>query len=124
MTRNIAFRKLQLLPSSGERRESSTLSDHSEGSNLNQNSSFRNPFSSYLEFQTTDRVYKPSDSERYTPSSESLRSHQIFFSRVCSHLQPTFSVRAKDHVTLIHHIRYNDSFGNLRIQLILRNEIR
>jgi hypothetical protein len=37
--------------------------------------SFRNAvFSSYLDFQTIDKVLKPGDSERRTPSSEPFRN--------------------------------------------------
>jgi hypothetical protein len=53
------FRKLDLFPSSGEGRETSTLLGPLERANHNQWLSFRNAmFSSYLKFRTIDEVHK------------------------------------------------------------------
>jgi hypothetical protein len=35
------------------------------------------PFSIYLEFRTMNKANKPSDSERYTPSSEPFRFYSL-----------------------------------------------
>jgi hypothetical protein len=78
---------MDLFPSSGEGREISTLLGPLERlTSITEPEtqqcrclapltlSFRKfVTSSYLEFQTMDKVQKPSDSEHYTPSSEPFR---------------------------------------------------
>jgi hypothetical protein len=87
---------MDLVPPSGEARETPTLLGPLERANLSdlngpnrigvsfsspedrKRSRFRNVmFSSYLVFESNCKVHKPSDSDSYTPSSEKFRFNVI-----------------------------------------------